>query len=562
MRISRRESIAIVVALLAFFAFLPALRNGFVWDDELNFLGNPYYRGLGWAQLRWMFTTAYLGPYQPLSWLSSGLDFVLWGMSPIGYHAGNLLLHAANAVLVYFLALRLLPLAAPGDVGERKTGLFLCAGAAALLFAVHPLRVEAVAWATERRSALAGFFYLSAIWCYLEADLNRGVAAGLFLLSLLSKGIGVALPITLLALDVYPLRRLPADMRRWFEPEPKAVLREKAPFFLLAVVFGVVEIVAYSRFPVAGPEAYSPVLRAARACYALVFYALKTVAPFRLSPSYGLPTELALLVCAAAVLSVTWGLYRARERWPFGLPVWAHYVATLLPVLGLFKFGEHLVADRYSYLACVAWPILAAGGLWSLGRREAASERRVFRGALAATAVVLIGLGLLSWMQAGIWRSSVSLWRHALVSEPDSAFVRKQLGNSYYNLGNAFLQRGRSREAWRLYYEAARLDPANAMTRNNLGILLLRNGAPGEAAARFREALVLDPGLAIAHNGLGLALVNKGDLKEGAASFCRALRLNPALAGVEANLRAVLAKNPRLSKGLDDDCRQRFTTRE
>ncbi|MEQ1919627.1 MAG: hypothetical protein ABL955_10545, partial [Elusimicrobiota bacterium] len=188
----RQAWIASAVALLSVCVFLPALRNGYAWDDELNYLANPHYRGLGWAQLRWMFTTAYLGPYQPLSWLSAAFDFTLWGMNPFGYHFTNLLLHAANAVLVYFLTLRLLPLAAPEAGRENGGRVLLCAGAAALLFAVHPLRVEAVAWATERRTVLAGFFYLSAIWCYLKSDLNRAVAVILFLLSLLSKGIGVA----------------------------------------------------------------------------------------------------------------------------------------------------------------------------------------------------------------------------------------------------------------------------------------------------------------------------------------------------------------------------------
>lgn len=506
MRVKRRLDvrpswIAAAVALLTVLAFLPALRNGFAWDDELNFVGNPYYRGLGWAQLRWMFGTAYLGPYQPLSWLSSGLDYVLWGLRPLGYHAVNLLLHAVNAVLVYRIVLRLLKPDAPKD--ELKAA--LCAAAGALLFSVHPLRVEAVAWATERRTVLAGFFYLSAILCYLELGMKRGIVAALFAASLLSKGIGVTLPVTLLALDVYPLRKTPD----W---------RGKIPLFLIAAGFGLVELVSYSHYLPAGPE-YGPWARVARAGFALVFYAVKTVLPFGLSPVYEYVWPFP--ICVAALAGLTWLLWRERERWPFGLPAWTHYVAALFPVLGLFKFGEHAVADRYSYLACAVAPVLAAGGLWSLER-----DRRLFRGALAGTAAVIAGLCLLTWTQTAVWHDSVTLWSHATSVEPGSLFARKSLGRAHYNAGNAFLQHGRPREAEAFYLNALKADPALAMAHNNLGVLQLKYGSPREAAA----------------------------------CFCRALKVDPSLSGVAANLRGVLGAFPKLAQGLDEDCR-RFLTK-
>ncbi len=541
---SRRWYVAGAVALLTACAFLPALRNGFAWDDELNFLTNPHYRGLGWEQLRWMFTTAYLGPYQPLSWLSSGLDFSLWGMNPFGYHLGNLLLHAANTSLVYLLSARLLRLAAPTDGPESELRLDVCAGAAALLFSLHPLRVEAVAWATERRTVLAGFFYLSALWFYLE-DVSRKrrpvASVVLFLLSLLSKGVGVALPVTLLALDAYPLRRFRKD-----------VLWEKAPFFLLALAFGLVELFAYSQHPTTAPDE-ALVTRAANACLALVFYAVKTVAPFELSPFYAPAWPIA--ACVVAVSAVTALLYRQRARWPFALAAWTHYVATLAPVLGIFRFADHLVADRYSYLACLAWPLLAAAGLRSLGRR-------LFLPFVAATALAVAGLSLLTRTQLGVWRDSITLWRHALTLAPDSDYARRSLGHSYYNLGNARLQRGRPLDAWPFYVESLKHDPANSMAHNNIGTILLKHGTPDDSIRGFRRALELDAGNALAHNGLGLALARKGAFDESVASFCRALRLEPELHGSAANLRALLTRHPRLRKRLDDDCRQRLTTPE
>jgi len=212
-----------VLALASFVVFLPALDAGFVnWDDDENFLDNPNYRGLGATQLRWMFTTFLMGHYIPVTWMSLGLDYVVWGMRPAGYHLTNLLLHAANAVLFYFMALRLLR----ARVADRSThgslALTLGSAFATLLFAVHPLRAESVAWITERRDVLSGLFYLGAIVAYLrycdggvpEGSRTRGTrrwywaSLGLFALALLSKAMTVTLPVILLVLDVYPLRRL------------------------------------------------------------------------------------------------------------------------------------------------------------------------------------------------------------------------------------------------------------------------------------------------------------------------------------------------------------------
>src|SRR2546430_8294279 len=155
--------VPVLVALVTFAAFLPALHNQFVnWDDDKNFLENPHYRGLGWTHLRWMWRTTQLGHYIPLTWMTLGLDYSLWGMNPFGYHLTSLLLHAANAVVFFFVARRLLTLALPSP-SERGHALAVSAGFAALVFAIHPLRVESVAWVTERRDVLSGLFYMVTI---------------------------------------------------------------------------------------------------------------------------------------------------------------------------------------------------------------------------------------------------------------------------------------------------------------------------------------------------------------------------------------------------------------
>src|SRR5256886_11921328 len=231
--------VPVLIALVTVAAFLPALQNQFVsWDDAENFLDNPHYRGLGWTHLRWMWTT-HLGHYIPLTWMTLGLDYLLWGMNPVGYHLTSLLLHAANAVVFFFVVRRILKRALPSP-SERGHALAVSAGFAALVFAIHPLRVESVAWVTERRDVLSGLFYLSAILIYLWACERGARGRGWYWLSvavfgcaLLSKSMVVNLPVVLVILDVYPLRRLGGAVG-WLSESARRVYVEKIPFLLPA----------------------------------------------------------------------------------------------------------------------------------------------------------------------------------------------------------------------------------------------------------------------------------------------------------------------------------------
>src|SRR5213596_2293038 len=241
--------IPLVIAFSTFAAFLPALQNQFVsWDDAENFLDNPHYRGLGWTHLRWMWTT-HLGHYIPLTWMTLGLDYLLWGMNPLGYHLTNLLLHAANAVVFFFVVRRILTLALLG-ASERGLALAVSAGFAALVFAIHPLRVESVAWATERRDVLSGLFYLLTILMYLRAC-ERGargrrsywLSVALFGCALLSKSMAVSHPVVLLILEVYPLRRLGGSLG-WSSASTRRVYVEKIPFVLLAAAASAITLMA------------------------------------------------------------------------------------------------------------------------------------------------------------------------------------------------------------------------------------------------------------------------------------------------------------------------------
>ena len=207
------------IAVLTLIAFLPALRNDFVnWDDEVNFLENEAYRGLGWDQIHWMWTSHVMGRYIPITWMTLGLDYSIWGMEPLGYHLTNIVWHAANAVLFYWIACLLFRWAIPHASETIRNRIPLAAFLSALLFAIHPLRAESVAWITERRDVVSGFFYLAAILVYVRgvrdtpertlARKNYWTCFVLFLLGILSKEMVVTLPVILLILDVYPLGRL------------------------------------------------------------------------------------------------------------------------------------------------------------------------------------------------------------------------------------------------------------------------------------------------------------------------------------------------------------------
>src|SRR5881396_482688 len=290
-----RWLVPLLVVLCTLAAFLPTLQNHFVnWDDDKNFLDNPYYRGLAWTQLRWMWTT-HLGHYIPLTWMTFGLDYLLWGMNPLGYHLTNLLLHSANGVVFFFVVCRILARALPG-LSERGHALAVSAGVAALVFAIHPLRVESVAWVTERRDVLSGLFYLVAILLYLRAceGMARGrgwywLSVAVFVCALLSKSMVVNLPIVLLILDVYPLRRLGGFVGWWCGPA-RRVYVEKIPFVFLAAAASAVALMAQlSVHTVTSLAQLSVPGRLAVSAYGLSFYLWKTVAPMNLSPLYELP---------------------------------------------------------------------------------------------------------------------------------------------------------------------------------------------------------------------------------------------------------------------------------
>ncbi len=539
----------VVVFVLTAAAFLPSLSGGFVnWDDSINFVQNPHYRGLGWEQIRWAFTTFHAGPYQPLSWLTLGLDYTLWGMDPTGYHLTSLLLHAATAAALYFLALRLFALVARLDVRDAPVALRLAAACAALLFGVHPLRVESVAWATERRDVVSGLFWVLTVVAYLRAAeapaasgerrtwLGWSLAA--YVASLLGKGIGVTLPVVLIILDVYPLRRLGPSAGGWTGSAARRVWLEKTPYIALALAAGLIGVFGQlSVGAVAGLDAYGPERRIGVALFATAFYLYKTVLPVGLSPLVPMPRELWLfdapyLLSAGVIVSVTLGAWWLRRRVPALAAVWATYLVMLAPVSGLTQMGPQIAADRYTYLPCLGWALLAGWLVWWLARGRGETTRGAVYG---LACLVVLALGGLTWRQSTVWHDSQSLWSHAASVYPDSHIIQR-------NWGAALDDKGDPTEALARYQEAARLAPESPEAHNNIGLTLTRLGLPAKGEAALRKALDLNPEHAPAHFNLANALVMLGRAREALGHYELALKYRPNLVDAHVNRANTLAK--------------------
>jgi Flp pilus assembly protein TadD len=536
-----------LVALITFVVFSPALRNGFVnWDDFETIVENHNFRGLSWSHWRWMFTTFHMGHYQPLSWLTLSLDYRLWGLEPFGYHLTNIFLHSANAVLFYFVSRRLLALAAPDSDGIV---LRIAAGFAALVFAIHPLRVESVAWATERRDVQSGFFLLLTVLSYLKAvspEVDKttwqrwmAVTVMLYVLSLLSKASGMTLPLVLVVLDVYPLHRL-GDVGRWFDGSVRRVWLEKIPFFVAAVAAGAIALSAqHSAGALVSTETHDLGGRIAQGLYGVTFYLVKTLVPTNLAPLYEIPVDAYLfhprfIAAALIFLLLSIGFFAVRRRWPAALACWIVYLLLVMPVSGVAQSGLQLVADRYSYLACMGWAILLASALLRFVRSQNSTIARTLSAApvIAVFLFGLFGLGILTWKQAQIWHDSEKLWSHALAVSPS--------GMASLHVGRFAAQRGNLAEAEAHLRRAVAFNPQNDVFQSNLALILARQGNLGEATDHFRRALEINPKDPATLNNMGIALAQQGKLDEAIEHFRRSLEIKPNDASGHTNMANLL----------------------
>lgn len=473
----RRLLPALAVSVATAWLFWPAVSFGWLryWDDGANLIWNESYKGLSPTHLWWMLHP-FLGQWMPLTWLSWAIDFRVWGLDPSPFHRENVLLHALNAGLLFLIAHRLL---------RSTPGAFF----AALVWALHPMRVESVAWINERRDVLSGLFYLLAILTYLKGVMPHAgaslrayddtggrirltntrwlvVSVICFTLAVLSKALAVSLPVVLLLLDYYPLRR-----RAWLE---------KLPYVAISVVGTVMAFVAILPMQVVAPlEWISLEDRVLLTVYSLWFYPLTTLWPTDLSPMYELTflprwTEwrylsalLGVGICSAVAL-------RGRRRWPAWFVAWGAYVVTVLPVSGLFQNGYQLVALRYGYLATLPLILLVAAGWDHLWRRPWWPARLLPVAAGAALGV----LALLTIAFLPVYRTDTILWTRAIAHDPACVMC-----------ANYLVHGGDLRQALTVLTGVIAAHPQLQEQRFELGMVAYMRAHGAEGEAHFREYL-------------------------------------------------------------------------
>jgi len=535
---------------VTFAVFSPALGNGFVkWDDYVNLFENQNFRGLHWKQIRWMFTSALMGHYIPFTWLTFGLDYTLWGMNPFGYHLTNLVVHSANAALFYLVALRLF------GKSTDLTGstLRLAAATAALFFALHPLRAESVAWATERRDELSGFFFLLTILMYLKAVAGPSLkgrrwlfagSLGAYLLALASKSIVMTLPLVLVLLDVYPLGRLQWHRRGQAFRAAWPVLREKIPYFVLGLSGAALSyyVVAASEF-LTTFDKYPWSARIGMTAFSLWFYLEKTAVPIWLSLLYELPAQVhplaaRFLLPGLGVLGVTGIVLALRRRWPAGLAVWLYYGIVLGPVTGIVHSGHQLTHDRYSYLSCLGWALLVGAAVGWVARVGATGAARPWfiRAAAAVTMAWIVGLATLTWYQIQVWRDTETLWRYGAESDPECSIC-------HVNLADAFLQRKLYSLAREQYELALQLRPDRTRVHSELGVVLSNLGDSAGAVEHLNRALADYPDNPAVLSNMGLVLINQHRYADAIRYLRLALLRKPNHAAALTNLGVALIES-------------------
>lgn len=515
---SRLNLLICLALLLTTFAVYAQVRHfDFVnYDDPDYTIGNVHVRqGLTTQGLEWALTSHDAANWFPLTRVSHMLDFQFFGPSSGWHHLHNVLLHALAAILLFIFL-------------ERAARARWRAAFVALLFALHPLHVESVAWVAERKDVLSACFWFLTLWLYVRYTERPGsgrylAVAFSLCLGLMAKPMVVTLPFVLLLLDYWPLARLKQQWRK--------AMWEKLPLLGLSAAAAIITWLVQKH---AGAVKAVPLgTRLANATLSYAIYIEKTFWPSRLAVFYPYPrnfTFLPLFVSGLLLAALAAGAIMLRRRAPYLLMGWGWFVITLVPVIGLVQVGGQSRADRYMYIPMVGLLVMLIwGGVEILQRLRA----KALAAPLAAAACV--ACAVLTWVQIGYWRNSETLFRHALAVTSDNAIAN-------HNLGNYLMASGRLSEALPYLETAVRLDPDSVPAHTDLGSTLARMpGRLPDAIAQFEAAIKLDPNAPIPHNNLGSAFTQAGRLPDAIAEFQAALRLDPANDEARRNLAAAEA---------------------
>ena len=533
-------AVSVFLAVIVWIAFGQALRHGFAgYDDDDYVQENPIVtNGLTLNGIQWAFTHAHAFNWHPLTTISHMLDCQVYGLQPWGHHLTNIVLQAAAAILL-FLALRKL-------TDDPWPSLFVAA-----IFAIHPLRVESVAWVSERKDVLSGVFFMLVLLAYARYACGNGArflqyiaVVVFFALGLMCKPTLVTVPFVLLLLDYWPLRRVEPSSS--IDPDPmkdtwRRLIVEKLPLLVLSAASCAATLLAQKQ---SLATSIKPPLaeRVSNALISYVVYMGQMIWPARLAVLYPYPEGnlkiLQVIPALLVLLMISAVFFLWRKKYPFLLVGWLWYLGMLIPVIGIIQIGAQARADRYTYLPQIGLYLLVAWGVMELFHRW-----RRTREIVAITAVLIImALTTRSYLQTSYWRDGETLWRHAIASTSNNYIAHN-------NLAEALTKSGRFAEAIAECEKALKIKPDFAVAHNNLGSALQENalreneqsgdGARGqdgsidEALEHYRKALQIRPDFLEASTNIGNALLQKGKMDEAIAQFQKILEMEPNYAQAE-----------------------------
>jgi len=578
--------VLLIVSILL--VFWPVTDNGFInFDDPDYITENPMVRsGLTLKGIIQAMSSVQAGNWHPVTWISHMIDVEIFGLAPGGHHLISLLLHLANAIILFSLF-------------NSMTGAPLKSGVVAALFAFHPLHVESVAWAAERKDVLSTFFWMLTLWAYTgfvqRPSVSRYVVMILcFVLGLMAKPMLVTLPFVLLLLDVWPLKRFYIGENGAFTELSNIgrLLGEKLPLFLLSGISCIVTFSVQQQAGAVGPlSVYSLGHRVGNAIVVYIGYILKTLWPVDLAVFYPHPglrpawQIASALICLFAVTLLT---LRNLKKHPYLFTGWFWYLGTLVPVIGLVQVGAQAMADRYTYIPLIGLFLVAAFGVPALVKKK--TPNRILLPICVLT--LLAAMIPLTRTQISHWRNDLTLYRHALEVTQGNYLAHNNLGlaledrkmpveakahylkaieidpvyeDAHINLSNLLEKEGRTVDAVSHLYEVLRFNPNSGQALYNLGVIREKQGKDKEAQQLYRSALDKDSHLVEARNNLGNLLSKKGRFEEAVGHYDKAVSVNPLYESAwynmgialeklgrtveaEAHYRRVLSLNPRFGR--------------
>jgi tetratricopeptide (TPR) repeat protein len=573
----QKSLVAFLVAALTFAVYLPALQNGFVWDDVQYITGNSFIRSINGNLLKSAFLSFQADNWHPLTWISHAIDYSIWGLYPWGHHLTNIILHALNTMIVVLLAIHLIEVFKKRETGNILSGSFpadrralIAGGISGLLFGLHPLHVESVAWISERKDLLCALFFLLSIMSYVKyahvpdnsptqrslisrwSDRRYIFSLVFFALALMSKPMAVTLPFVLLILDWFSLNGIRSMKTFW------TASVGKLPFFALTLISSILTVLAQKAG--GAMEMMEPVPLSTRmfvAAWSLIAYLEKMVVPVNLVPYYPYPESVSLLSLeylssSVLVIGITLLCVIAAKRQKLWLSVWGYFVITLLPVLGIVQVGNQAMADRYTYLPSLGpFFIMGLAAAWLFEKVRTSRSRGLLLKTVLAVAVALFtAMSYATIRQIGVWRNNGIFWSYVISEWPENEVQSPKRAMAYNNLGLAYASQGQWDRATAEFQRALRLKPDYAVARNNLGLAYASQGRLDRAIAEYQTVLRLKPDSAGTHNNLGIAYASQGQLDRAIEEFRTTARLKPDDAEPHMNLGLAYASQGRLDMAI------------